>query len=219
MFIGHFAVGLAVKRVMPSLSLATLFAAAQLADILWPFFLAVGLEEVQITADPNPLLRPVFVSYPYSHSLLLLVIWGALFGLAWRTRTGSNKALWVLLCLVVSHWLLDFVTHRPDMPLYPGSRRFGLGLWSSPALTLAIEVPIYIAGVAIYIAGSRARNRIGVWGFWTLAVFLLVAYLASLTGPPPPSLSALSISAIAASLLILVWAWWADKHRDPVVRS
>ena len=219
MFIGHFAVGLAAKRVAPTLSLATLFAAAQLADILWPFFLAAGLEQVQVTDNPNPLLRLVFISYPYSHSLVFLIIWGALLGFAWRARTRSPNAAAVLVLLVVSHWILDFVTHRPDMPLYPGSAKVGLGLWESPLLTVAIEIPLYLAGVVIYAGNTRARDRIGSWGFWALAVFLLILYVASFTGPPPPSLPALYGSVIASSLLLLAWSWWADHHRNPVLRS
>jgi membrane-bound metal-dependent hydrolase YbcI (DUF457 family) len=214
MFIGHFALGLAAKRVAPALSLATLFVAAQLADLLWPFFLAAGLEQVQLTAVENPFLRPVFVSYPYSHSLLMLAIWGVLFGALWRARSHDVKALTVLFLLVVSHWLLDFVTHRPDMPLYPGSREFGLGLWNSPALTIAIELPLYVAGVAIYASATRSRDRIGTWAFWAFVLFLLVAYVGSLAGPPPPSLPALYGSAIVASALLLVWSWWADRHRS-----
>ena len=218
MFVGHFALGFAAKRVVPTISLATLFVAAQFADLLWPFLLAAGLEEVQISPDPNPLLRLVFVSYPYSHSLLFLIIWGTALGLLWRKRSHLANALTVLLLLVVSHWVLDFVTHLPDMPIYPGSRTFGLGLWTSPALTMAIEVPLYIAGVVIYATTTRARDRIGSWSFWTLAAFLLVAYVASLTGPPPPSGPALYVTAIVSSLLLVAWAAWADNHRSPVTR-
>jgi membrane-bound metal-dependent hydrolase YbcI (DUF457 family) len=215
MFIGHFALGLAAKRVAPTLSLATLFVAAQFADLLWPFLLAAGLEEVQITANSNPLLRPVFVSYPYSHSLAFLVIWGAIFGLLWRARSHVPQALPVLLLLVVSHWVLDFVTHRPDMPLYPGSDKYGLGLWNSSSLTLTVEIPLYIAGLAVYASTTRARDRIGVWGFWSLAAFLLVAYVASLAGPPPSSIPAVYTSAIGVGILLLAWSWWADAHRTP----
>lgn len=215
MFIGHFALAFAAKRAAPTISLAALFAAAQLADVLWPFLLAVGLEEVRIYPDENnPLLRLAFIRYPYSHSLLFLIIWGALFGWIWRERTHLAKALPVLALLVVSHWVLDFVTHRPDMPLYPGSDKFGLGLWNSPSLTLAIEIPLYVAGVAIYATSTRARDRVGVWAFWSLAAFLLVAYLANLMGPPPPSVTALYASAIVASLLLLAWSWWVDAHRS-----
>ena len=213
MFIGHFALGLAAKRVAPSLSLATLFVAAQLADLLWPFLLAAGVEEVQITADASPFLRPVFVSYPYSHSLMFLVIWGAIFGLLWRARSHVVQALPVLLLLVVSHWVLDFVTHRPDMPLYPGSDRYGLGLWNSPSLTLAVEIPLYIGGLAVYASTTRARDRIGVWAFWSFAAFLPVVYVASLAGPPPQSIPAVYTSAIVGGILLLAWSWWADTHR------
>jgi hypothetical protein len=215
MFIGHFALGFAAKRVAPTLSLATLFLAAQLADVLWPFLLAAGVEQVQISSDPNPFLRLVFIQYPYSHSLLFLIIWGTAFGWVWQRRSQAANALRVLLFLVVSHWVLDFVTHLPDLPIYPGSRTFGLGLWTSPALTLAIELPLYAAGLVIYARTTRARDRIGSWGFWALAAFLLVAYAASFTAPPPPSVPALYASAIGGSLILLGWAWWADKHREP----
>jgi hypothetical protein len=218
MFIGHFALGFAAKRIVPTISLATLFAAAQLADLLWPFFLAAGLEQVQISPNPNPLLRLVFVSYPYSHSLLLLIIWGTVFGLLWRRPSDAGNAFRVLLLLVTSHWVLDFVTHLPDLPIYPGSRTFGLGLWTLPALTNAIEVPLYIAGVIVYATTTRARDRIGSWGFWTLAAFLLAAYIGVLTSPPPPSVPALYLSAIVSSLVILAWTAWVDSHRNAIGR-
>src|SRR5215813_8438016 len=119
MFIGHFALGLAAKRATPRVSLAVLFAAAQLADVLWPIFVAVGLEQVRI--DPgNTLVTPLdFVSYPWSHSLAMLLVWGAAFG--WLVAVGARREAFVVIAaLVVSHWVLDYVTHRPDMPLYPG---------------------------------------------------------------------------------------------------
>jgi hypothetical protein len=168
---------------------------------------------VQITAVANPFLRPVFLSYPYSHSLLMLIIWAILLGALGRARTRDNKTFTVLLLLVISHWLLDFTTHRPDMPLYPGSRQFGLGLWNSPLLTVAIEVPLYVAGVAIYASATQPHDRIGTWAFWAFVLFLLIAYLGSLLGPPPPSIPALYGSAIGAGALLLVWSWWADRHR------
>src|SRR5438552_173444 len=132
MFIGHFALGFAGKRAAPRISLAVLFIAVQWADLLWPVLLAAGLEQVRI--DPgNTAVTPLdFVSYPYSHSLAMLVLWGVVLGLIYRISTGTNgSAVAVLALLVVSHWVLDFLTHRPDMPLYPGGPTFGLGLWNS----------------------------------------------------------------------------------------
>ena len=215
MFIGHFALGLAAKRAAPRLSLAVLFAAAQLADILWPIFLAIGLEHVRI--DPgNTAITPLdFVSYPYSHSLALLIIWGVVFGwlVAVRLRPG---VFGVIVALVVSHWVLDYVTHRPDMPLYPGGPKLGLGLWNSVPATVAVEVPLYLVGLWVYRSATRARDTIGRWAFALLAATLLIMYAGNLMSPPPPSVTAIWSVSIVGGLLFLAWAWWADRHRDAV---
>jgi membrane-bound metal-dependent hydrolase YbcI (DUF457 family) len=218
MFIGHIGLALAAKRAAPRVSLATLFVAAQLADVLWPVLLALGLERVRI--DPgNTAFTPLdFISYPYSHSLVALIGWGVLFGVVYRAVAGGRQTLWLLAALVVSHWVLDYVTHRPDMPLYPGSAKFGLGLWNSIPATLLIEGLLYIAGVAIYLRATRARNRIGRWGFAGLAAVLVVIYLAAAFGPPPPSVEAIWITGIVGAAVLALWAWWVDRHRDSAGR-
>ena len=196
--------------------LVVLFAAAQFADVLWPFLLAAGVEHVRV--DPgNTAVTPLdFVSYPYSHSLVMLVVWGAAFAWIYGRLSGVRGAFTVIAALVVSHWVLDFVTHRPDMPLYPGSAKFGLGLWNSINATIALELPLFAAGVWIYARATRARDRIGRWAFWSLMAFLVVAYVANLFGPPPPSGPALWIFGIVSSVILLSWTWWADRHRAPI---
>jgi len=213
-FIGHFALGLAAKRATPRVSLALLFGAAQLADILWPVFVAAGLEQVRI--DPgNTAFTPLdFVSYPYSHSLLLLLVWGVLLALLSRPFTRGRRVFAVIAALVASHWLLDFVTHRPDMPLYPGGAKFGLGLWNSIPATAAIEVPLFAAGVWIYSRVTHPRDRTGKWAFGSLIVTLLLIYVANIFSPPPPSVPVLTIVAIAGGVLFTAWSGWADRHRD-----
>jgi hypothetical protein len=212
MFIGHFALGLAAKRAAPRLSLAVLFGAAQLADILWPVLLALGLEQVRI--DPgNTRFTPLdFVSYPYSHSLLLLTVWALAFG--WVVRRRDARAFVVVSLLVVSHWVLDFVTHRPDMPLYPGGPKVGLGLWNSVPATVAIEVPMYAAGVWIYLRGTRPRDAVGTWAAGLLLAILFLIYLGNLSpAAVPPSVAAITAVSIAGGVLFTAWAWWADRHR------
>jgi len=214
MFVGHFALGFAAKRVTPRVSLVVLFAAAQLADLLWPFFLALGLEAVRINPGNPPFTQLDFVSYPYSHSLLFLVIWGVAFGWLYRMATGDGHAFLVLAGLVVSHWVLDFVTHVPDMPLYPGGPKLGLGLWNFVPATMAIELTMYAAGLWVYGVATRARDKTGHWAFLSFAVFLTIAYFASAFGGAPPSVVALYISAIVGGLVLLLWAWWVDRHRQ-----
>jgi hypothetical protein len=219
MFIGHFALGLAAKRATPNLSLAVLFAAAQLADILWPVFVAVGLEQVRI--DPgNTAFTPLdFVSYPYSHSLVLLAVWGIGMAFLCRVFWPARLVVPVIAGLVVSHWVLDVVTHRPDMPVYPGGPRLGLGLWNSVAATVAVEVPMFLAGVWIYTRATRARDRIGRWAFVSLVATLFLIYVANLFGGPPPSIRALWITALSGFLLFTAWSWWADRHREAAGRA
>lgn len=216
MFIGHLALGLAAKRATPTVSLAVLFSAAQLADMLWPVLVAAGIEQVRI--DPgNTAFTPLdFVSYPYSHSLVLLVVWGIAFGGLYRFVASDGKAFLVLTGLVASHWVLDFVTHRPDMPLFPGGPTLGLGLWNSIPATMAVELAMFGAGVWIYVKATRARDRVGRWAFSSLAVFLVVIYFANLAGAPP-SVTALWVTALIGAAALTWWSWWADRHRESVV--
>jgi hypothetical protein len=216
-FIGHFALGFAAKRATPRLSLASLFAAAQLADVLWPVFVAVGIEEVRIEPGNTAFTPLDFVSYPFSHSLALLVVWGILLGAIAAWRAADARAFLIVLALVVSHWLLDVLTHRPDMPLYPGGPRVGLGLWNSVPATLAVELAMFAIGVWTYARSTRAVDRTGRWSFVALVTFLLLTYFANIAGPPPPSVTALWIVAIVGAFLILTWSWWVDRHRDFVV--
>src|SRR4029079_323431 len=117
-----------------------------------------------------------FVSYPYSHSLLMLAIWAILFGLICRHFVNDKRVLPIIAALVVSHWVLDFVSHRPDMPLYPGGPKFGLGLWYSVPATVVVEVALYAAGVWVYVRSTRARDAVGRWSFAAFAVALLIIY-------------------------------------------
>lgn len=217
MFIGHFALGFAAKKAAPRTSLATLFTAAVFADVLWPIFLALGAEEVVIEPG-NTVMTPLhFVSYPYSHTLLMLVIWGAVFGGLYFARTKDSRAAVVLAALVASHWVLDWITHAPDMALYPGGATFGLGLWNSPALTIAVELAMFAIGVWIYARATRARDAQGKWGFVFLVVIFVAAFVADASSDtPPPSVRAIWISALAATAVTLLLTWWVDRHREPV---
>lgn len=216
MFIGHFAVGYAAKRWAPSLSLAVLFGAALLADLLWPVLVAAGIERVRIAPGMTASTPLEFISYPYSHSLLTLILWGVLF--SWicvrfrssRTAPAAPIAP-IIFALVVSHWVLDFVTHIPDMPLYPGGPKFGLGLWNSVVATKVVEVAMFATGVWMYTRATSPRDGIGRWGTWGLAAFLLIGFMVS--GAPPPSVTALWTMAIALGGLTIWLAWWTDSHR------
>lgn len=213
MFIGHFGVGFGAKTSDSWLSLGTVFLAVQFVDLLWPTLLLLGLERVEIAPGITTLTPLDFVSYPISHSLLMVCVWGFLFGLGYRLVQKNTKGALVLGLCVVSHWVLDLIVHRPDLPLYPGdASRWGLGLWNSLGGTLLVEGVVFVVGVALYLRATRAKNRAGVIGFWTLAGFLLLVHLGNMFGPPPPSTTAIAWAGQLQWLLV-AWAYWVDRNR------
>jgi hypothetical protein len=215
MFLGHFGLGLAAKRASPRTSLGTLWMAAQFLDLIWPIFLLTDLERVRVEPG-NTVVTPLdFVSYPLSHSLLAAVGWALLFAAVYWFATRNGTGTFFVGFLVLSHWLLDAVVHRPDLPLYPGSdRMFGMGLWNSLTGTLLMEVLLFLWGLALYRTTTRARDAVGTYAFRTLIFFLLLVYLGSVLGPPPPDSHYVAVVALAQWLLIL-WAYWVDRHREP----
>jgi hypothetical protein len=216
MFIGHDACSFAAKRVVPRVSLGLLIAAPNLLDLLWPIFLLLGIEHVRTQHGPTPFLNLDFYDYPWSHSLAMAIVWGVVFAIGYRLFTRDSRGAVVAGLLVVSHWVLDFVTHVPDLPLWPGGPKYGLGLWNHTAATVIIESLLFIGGLAIYLRTTRARDRIGSIALWSFVVFLAVIYVASLFGPPPPNDRIVAWSALFLWLLPL-WGAWIDRHREATV--
>jgi hypothetical protein len=213
MFLGHFGVAFAAKKVAPKTSLGMLVFAAQFADMLWPILLLLGVEHAHIVPGLLPASPFDFTSYPISHSLVAQLGWGALLGLIYFAVKRDGRSALLVGGLVPTHWLLDFVAHRPDMPIYPGGPRYGLGMWNFIPLTISVEYVLFAAGIALYLSATRAKDTTGKLALWLLFGLLGVLYPASLFGPPPPSVQALAGSALAIWLTV-PWAAWADRHRQ-----
>ncbi len=213
MFLGHFGVGFGAKAAAPKTSLGTLFLAAQFVDLLWPTLVLIGVEKVVIAPGTTRVTPLEFTDYPITHSLLLSLVWASLFGAIYLFVRRYPKGAWICGAAVLSHWVLDLLTHRPDLPLAPGvETRFGLGLWNSLAATLVVEVGIFGVGVWLYVRSTRAIDGVGSIALWSLVGFLLVVYFSNLFGPPPPSITALAWVGQAQWLLV-IWAFWIDRHR------
>ncbi|MCA9734247.1 MAG: metal-dependent hydrolase [Deferribacteres bacterium] len=214
MFIGHFALGFAAKKWIDDVSLGWCFIASQFIDLLWPVLLLLGIESVAI--DPgNTKVTPLnFEHYPVSHSLFGVLIWASLFALLFYIWKRNWRYSVLLGGLVMSHWFLDFLTHRPDLPLLPSlDLKVGLGLWNSFAGTVAVEGSLFIAGVYLYHKATRAMNKTGSYALWGLIVFLVCIYIMNLFGSPPPS--AEPIAYVTLSMWILVaWGFWIDRNRE-----
>jgi hypothetical protein len=219
MFVGHTALALAAKARAPRTSLGLLWAAAVTLDLLWPPFLLLGLERVAIAPGNTAFTPLAFDSYPWSHSLLMALVWATLLAV-FVARRGAEPGVPVLIgALVVSHWVLDFASHRPDMPLWPGaSPRLGLGLWNSVAATLVVEGALFLLGIVIYLRATRARDRIGAWALWSFLLLQTVLWASGPWSPPPPSPAAVAWLSLGAWLFVL-WAWWVDRHRVAVAAA
>lgn len=213
MFIGHYAAGFAAKKAAPGVSLGLLFAAVQLPDLLWPIFLLVGAEHVQIDPGNTAFTPLAFTHYPITHSLLTSAGWALVFGLVYWAITRYRRGAVVLGLCVLSHWVLDAVVHRPDLPLFPGSSTLvGLGLWNSVPVTILVEALLFIPAVWLYARATKPRSRKGTYALAGLVMLLVLTYAGNLAGPPPENERALAYAALAGWIAPL-WAWWVDRTR------
>ncbi|MBK5272835.1 MAG: metal-dependent hydrolase [Bacteroidia bacterium] len=213
MFIGHYALGFAGKKIYKAPSLGTMFMAVQWLDLVWPLLVLSGVEKVNIEPG-NTVFTPLnFVSYPWSHSMLMAIIWGILFATVYYIKTKNRNASVFLLFLVFSHWILDWISHRPDLQLAPFSEiRVGLGLWNNKWATLIIETLLFIIGIIMYLNATKAKNKTGVGSLWGLVVFLLIIYFMNAFGPPPDNVQMIAWVGNAQWLLV-AWGYWIDRNR------
>lgn len=216
MFIGHTAVGLASKRWAPRSSLLVLMAAPMLLDLIWPIFLLLGIEHVRIQPGATRLTPLDFYDYPWTHSLVMSIAWGVLFAVLYFAFTRYGRGAVVVFIGVVSHWVLDFVTHRPDLPLWPGSPKYGFGLWNKPPIAIVVESALFAIGVMLYRDTTRPRDRMGSVVMWVFILMLAATFIANASATPPPNDRIIAWSALSLWVLPL-WAWWFDAHRE--VRS
>ncbi len=212
MFVGHFALALGAKRASPKVSLGTLVLSVQFLDLLWPVLLLLGMEHVRIVPGITAVTPLDFYDYPISHSLLTSIVWGIAFAAVYFFVSKNRTGAFIVGAGVLSHWVLDFITHRPDLPLIPGVDAYvGLGLWNSVAGSFIVEGALYLAGVCLYALGTEAEDTIGKVSFWIFAIVLPVFWIAGSFGTPPDP-TRLAIGGLVMWLFV-PWAYWIDRHR------
>lgn len=212
MFVGHLAAALSAKKLEPEMPLWAGIGAAFGVDLIWPVFLLAGLEIVEVDPSATVFTPLDFVSYPWTHSLVLVGVWSVLVGTAaqWVFRNGRVAAL--LGALVLSHWVLDAIAHRPDLPLWPGGPVVGLGLWYSIPGTLILEGSLLLAGVWLYTSMTRATSRTGTWSLVGLLGLVTAIWVSQPWAPPAPSAGAVAGTTLALWIL-LPWARWIEQER------
>jgi membrane-bound metal-dependent hydrolase YbcI (DUF457 family) len=214
MLLGHYAVALAAKRYAPRTSLGTLILAAQLLDLIWPLFVLAGWERVHIVPGLMAASPFDFEHYPISHSLLAAVAWAGLVAGTYLVFRRYPRGAAAIAAAVVSHWVLDVLMHRRDLPLWPGtSSKIGFGLWNSIAATLLVECALLAVGVAMYVRTTQPRERTGTRGLQAMIAVLVLLLIAAVFGPPPTSERGLAFASLALWLFV-PWGYWVDAHRE-----
>lgn len=216
MVIGHFGIAFGAKKYAPQVSLGILFLAAQLADAITPPLVLLGIERLEVAPGITAMMPLDLIHYPYSHSLVALSLWSALFAMAFMVLTRSGvKIAFTVAILAVSHWFLDVLMHRPDVPItLAGETRLGLGLWNHPLIAVPLELLLFAAGVWFYVRETKPLNRPGNVGLWTLVVALLLTYGAVHFGPPLPSATAVAWFGQIALWVFIFWGFWVDRQRE-----
>ena len=214
MFIGHFGAGFAGKKFSKSASLGTYFMAAQWIDLIWPILVLFGIEKVEIEPGISSVTPLNFSYYPFTHSLVGVLLWSILFGTIYFFIKKNYKTSIILGLLVLSHWFLDLIVHIPDLPIIPGEGlKVGLGLWNSFAATLIVEGLVFTIGLYLYLKSTKTKNKTGNYYLLGLVIFLVAIYISNLIGPPPESAEAIGIVGNAQWPIIL-WGYWIDKNRE-----
>jgi hypothetical protein len=215
MHVGHFAAGFIGKRIQAQVSLGTLVLASVLADLLSPLFVFAGLEEVKLTSGRGAANYFEPINIALSHSLLMLVVWGALFGGAYFVWRRNLRGALLIFALVVAHWFLDVIAHKPVMPLAPGSSsKFGFGLWTSIPATLVVEGVLWVVAIVIYLRVTRAKNRLAFFVFWPVVLLLTLLWYNNIAGPPPPNHGRSSfLFGFLYFTLVVAWAYWINRLR------
>ena len=212
MFVGHLAAGLAAKRIEPKISLGTWMLAVMLADLIAFPFVISGVERFHI--EPGVTTNRMIGDIPYSHSLLMDAVWGGLFAACYFLRRRYRRGAWLLFAAVLSHWVLDVISHRPDMLLAPGMQRaLGLGLWNSIPAALAVEGGFWLIAIIFYVRATRAKSRAGIYAFWIGVVFLKLEFYGNLINGMDPNPVRAGVSGVIFFSLMAAWAYWIDRSR------
>lgn len=217
MFVGHYAIGFSGKKLAPRVSLGVFVLAAIAADILWSVLLLSGVEQVEFTSGKGAGQYFKGLNIGLSHSLAMDLVWAVLLAAGVYLFTQYARGAVIVFLAVLSHWVLDVISHRPDMPIWPGQGpRLGLGLWTSLPMTLLVEGGVWTLALAVYVTSHVFSSRARLWGFWVGGLILTLIWYGNITGPPPANARSASIFSLLIFSISVIWAIWIDR---PAVRS
>ena len=217
MFVGHYGVSFAAKRLDRTIPLWALFLAVQLLDVGWGILVPLGVEKVRIVPGITA-SNPLDLYYmPFTHSLVAALLWSLGVYAACRSMRAfgaSHRAALLVAAAVFSHWVLDVIVHRPDLPVYDDTLKLGLGLWNYPAPAFLLEVAVLFGGMLLYLRSTAASTPLGRYGMPVFGVIMLLVQAAVFFGPPPRSAGAAALTALLLYSLFAGVAGWLDRQRS-----
>ena len=217
MFIGHYAPAFAAATSPKSPRLGALFVAAQLVDIAFFSFLILGIEKMRMLPGATAMNAMDLYGMPWTHSLAGAIGWGLAFAIAVKALRGSWTAGAIGGAVVVSHWLIDLLVHRPDLTLAGSPPKLGLGLWNHPWIEIPLELAFAFGGLWFFVSRTRATGATGKWSPWALAVGMAALQMVNWTTPQPneagPAPASTGWLGLFAYALLALLAWWVARTR------
>jgi len=215
MFVGHYGVAFAVKTDRNKIPLWVLFVAVQLLDFLWAPFVLLGIEKVRFVPGITATNALDLYYMPYTHSLIGALFWSAvafaIYKIGWR-NIASNSAALLVGFAVFSHWLLDLIVHRPDLPIYDDTLKVGFGLWNYRGIEFVLEIGILLVGAVVYLKRNGAiARKIGIIIF--TAVLVLIQTSNTFLRRLPSSDRAFAITALVFYTVFAVTGFLLEKRR------
>jgi len=213
MFVGHYGPSFLAKRLAPGIPLWILFLAVQLLDVFWAIFIFLGVERVRIVPGFTETNALDLYYMPYTHSLPGALAWASAAGILYRLITGSGREAALVGAAVFSHWPLDLLVHRPDLPLYDNVAKVGLGLWDYPYVTLGLEAALLLGAMGLFLQKSRPVTSSGRYSMPIFCLAILLMQAGMLFSPPPPSDRVMATTSLIAYVLVAAAIAWVEGGR------
>jgi hypothetical protein len=213
MFVGHYGVSFAARRVEKRLPLWVWFIAVQWLDVIWSVFVLMGIERLRITPGFTEANALDLYYMPYTHGLPGSIVLSLIFGGIVALFTTGNRGTTALLAAAASfsHWVLDLVVHTPDLPLYDNTAKVGFGLWRHVAFSFPLELIVLGIGAWSYTRMTTFAGAKGRYAFWGFVIFLAAMQVYANFGPPPTSPEVMAMTALAFYAVLALLAAWVER--------
>lgn len=214
MFIGHYGASFVAATQRKAPGLGTLFVAAQLVDFGFFGLMLADVEHMRLVPGITAMNAMDLYDMPWTHSLVGALGWALGFALLVRLVMKRWTAAAIAGAVVLSHWLIDLLVHRPDLTLAGSPPGHGLGLWNHPAIEIPLELVLAFGGLAWFVLATRARSRSGLVSPAILALAMAACQAFNWFVPPATLTPAVPLSALAAYALLALLAWWTGANRE-----